>query len=285
MVQNAIDVGLEVNRLRKLPVGFMTSSGKMTFEEMELVWPYMSSVAELMSPRIGASLHRRRKDQTNEEKKMAALLAARCRALRHEALLSAVEALRDGTLEEGSEGAKVALKTLEVQILDGLRLSKYEWTSLKNCCEKILAVTNVDDLTRTLVTNLLDALKKFVGITCVEAWDLADRPLKKEMNITPPSPQLRGQRGVLNGAAQSPALSTQRSWIAEQLRDNDRNDRNLARAASFSNSFSSFDGSTTERVDKEDVHPAIALVATQGHYYDQMVKLPFELLSSQIVSF
>jgi hypothetical protein len=281
MVQNAIDVGLEVNRLRKLPVGFMTSSGKMTFEEMELVWPYMSTVAELMSPRISASLHRRRKDQTNEEKKMAALLAARCRVLRHEALLSAVEALRGGTLEEGSEGAKVALKTLEVQILDGLRLSKHEWTSLKNCCEKILAVSNVDDLTRTLVTNLLEALKRFVGITCVVAWDLADRPLKKEMDIAPPSPQLRGQRGILNGAAQSPALSTQRSWIAEQLQDNDRN---LGRAASFSNSFSSFDGSTTERVDKEDVHPAIALVATQGHYYDQMVKLPFELLSSQIVS-
>ena len=81
----------------------------------------------------------------------------------------------------------------------------------------------------------------------------------------------------MRGEAQGTALNSQRSWIAEQLKDTDRN---LGRAASFS---SSFDGSN-ERAGHEDVHPAVAIVAAQGHYYDQMMKLPFELLSSQIVS-
>ena len=277
MIQNAIDVGLEVNRLRKTPVGFLTISEKMTFEEMELVWPYMSTVAELMSPRTSATLCRRRKDQTEKEKKMAALLAARCRSLRHEALLSPLEALRNGTLDEGSEDAQVALKTFEVQVLDGQRLSKRDWISLKKCCEQILLVGHADDTTRKLAKNLLDALHKFVGLTCVEAWDPADRPLKTGIDTTPPSPQLAAQRGIVRGEAQGTALNSQRNWIAEQLKDTDRN---LGRAASFS---SSFDGSN-ERAGHEDVHPAVAIVAAQGHYYDQMMKLPFELLSSQIVS-
>jgi len=37
-----------------------------------------------------------------------------------------------------------------------------------------------------------------------------------------------------------------------------------------------------ERGDTHDVHPAVALVATQAHYYDIMLKLPFEILSSEI---
>ena len=46
MVQNSIDVGLEVNRLRTIPIvdimQVMTASGSMTMDEIELVWPHVS---------------------------------------------------------------------------------------------------------------------------------------------------------------------------------------------------------------------------------------------------
>ena len=90
----------------------------------------------------------------------------------------------------------------------------------------------------------------------------------------------------MRGTSHIPALMSQRSWIAEQLHDSDRN---LARAPSAAGSNGRAPSSVgsealTGRVDKHDVHPAVAIVATQGHYYDQMMKAPLELLSSQIVS-
>jgi len=269
-------------------VGFMAASSKLSFEEIEIVWPYMSSVAELMSPRSYSNLYQRRKDQTLDEKRTSALLAARCHSLRHEALLTTLEALRDGTLEEGDKNAMIALQTFQLQLVDGGKLRQHEWGALKTCCEEILlpSCTHVDDVSRELARAMLDVMRRYVGTTCAVAWDPADRPLKKDADLTPPSPQIYANGGVVRGAPQSPALMSQRNWIAEQLPDSHRNLAHAPLVAGSSGRVPSSVGSEAKagRAGTHDVHPAVAIVETQGHYYDQMMKLPFELLSSQIVS-
>jgi hypothetical protein len=51
MVRNSTDVGMDVNKLRSIPIGniihVMTADGSMTKEEIEIVWPSMSAAAGL----------------------------------------------------------------------------------------------------------------------------------------------------------------------------------------------------------------------------------------------
>lgn len=52
MIQNSIDVGIEVNKLRSLPMldapEVLMSTGSMTMEEAEIVWPYLSTAGRCL---------------------------------------------------------------------------------------------------------------------------------------------------------------------------------------------------------------------------------------------
>lgn len=159
MVKNSTDVGLDVNRLRSIPVGHiihaMHATGSMTQDEIDIVWPSASAVAGLPGFRV---LHRnpflpllttaaprlallsrvpsnvseqpplRRILATEKEKTTAALLAARAESLWCQGLLSALEPLRDDRWSDeeskGQRQVKAAIVTLETELGRGHKLCK-----------------------------------------------------------------------------------------------------------------------------------------------------------------
>lgn len=203
MVKNSMDVGMEVNMLRTIPIAnivqVMTASEIMTVDEVELVWPHISfAAAMLLDEHDMATFSARnykRKIQTDKQKKDTAYLAARAPLVWHQGLLSVLQGfmsnVRNGCLQhEDTERVSLAIKTYEEELKTGRKVRKVEWVSLNECCRELLQMQGVDntmrdnvDKMRENVVSLRKVLSLFVGIPCTSSWMPLDRQNKKEWEL------------------------------------------------------------------------------------------------------